>query len=71
MTPDPQEPETFQNTSDDQTGVEVPEADAAEQRTELTPDEDTAVDERTTDHANPADAAEQARSVATGEDEYR
>ncbi|MEV6110749.1 hypothetical protein AB0M28_39530 [Streptomyces sp. NPDC051940] len=70
MTPDPQEPETFQ-AGPDRTSDEVPEADAAEQQADLVQQDDSAFDERTGDHANTADAAEQARVVAMNEDDYR
>ncbi|GAA3375233.1 hypothetical protein GCM10020367_42230 [Streptomyces sannanensis] len=71
MSVDPTDPETFDE--EDRAGLEeeIPEADAAEQHTELRPEQDeplTTVDPAT---ANPADAVEQIRVVALDEDDYR
>jgi hypothetical protein len=55
----------------EQPAVGVPEEDALEQR--LSVDDDAADDVPTDDgaEADPADRAEQARSVPSGDDEYR
>ena len=52
--------------------VEAPEADAAEQHTDVVPDEpkDRLPDDVPMD-ANPADVSEQEREVGFDEDEYR
>ncbi|RKN47299.1 hypothetical protein D7294_02665 [Streptomyces hoynatensis] len=50
---------------------EAPEGDAAEQRLELLRLRDTPLTERARDDADPADAAEQARVVDPGDDDYR
>ncbi|WP_372352744.1 hypothetical protein [Streptomyces sp. KL116D] len=72
MTVDPSEPETFTDRGSEEIDVEAPEADAAEQFTELTPDQDDVPDEAADpDGANEADRAEQARVVALDEDDYR
>ncbi|MET8469628.1 hypothetical protein ABZY90_29725 [Streptomyces sp. NPDC006422] len=72
MTVDPSDPETFTERRPAEAGVETPEADTAEQRADLVPDEDdepdTAADP---DTANEADRAEQARVVSIDEDDYR
>ncbi|MGY0491943.1 hypothetical protein [Streptomyces sp. WG-D5] len=72
MTVDPTDPETFTEHRPAEAGVETPEADSAEQLTELAPEQD---DEPGTgadpDAANEADRAEQARVVALDEDDYR
>ncbi|QDY81236.1 hypothetical protein FQU76_22950 [Streptomyces qinzhouensis] len=54
----------------DRPDEEVPEADAAEQRTEVRPERDDPprIDR---DRANEADAVEQARVVTQDEDDYR
>ncbi|MER6994173.1 hypothetical protein [Streptomyces sp. NPDC000410] len=77
MAVDPTDPETF--TEDDQgpedelgeLDEEVPEADAAEQHTELQQREDDPLTEIDREAANEADAAEQARVVTIDEDDYR
>ncbi|MER0448123.1 hypothetical protein ACFYM2_24435 [Streptomyces sp. NPDC006711] len=75
MPVDPSDPETFQEESVDtataELSEETPEADAAEQRTDVRPSHDdplTGVDPAA---ANEADAVEQARVVALDEDDYR
>ncbi|MER6911544.1 hypothetical protein ABT354_07730 [Streptomyces sp. NPDC000594] len=50
---------------------EVPEADAVEQRTEVTPQDDGPPAHIDSDTANEADALEQARIVGLDEDDYR
>ncbi|MFF4171398.1 hypothetical protein [Streptomyces sp. NPDC001744] len=72
MTVDPTEPDTF--TEEEEVVVlheETPEADAAEQHTELRPEEDEPLTHVERESANEADAAEQARVVALDEDDYR
>lgn len=71
MTVDPSDPETF--TEEDEPaadGPEVPEADAAEQHTEVRPERDQPL-RAAPEGANEADAAEQARTVSLDEDDYR
>ncbi|MFJ4710777.1 hypothetical protein [Streptomyces sp. NPDC088785] len=72
MTVDPSEPGTFTDNRPPEIGVEEPEADAAEQSTELTPQQDDVpVDPADPDGADEADRVEQARVVALDEDDYR
>ncbi|WP_066926477.1 hypothetical protein [Streptomyces sp. NBRC 110611] len=72
MPVDPTDPETFEDESDTaEIDVEAPEADAAEQYTELAPHGDDALPGADPDSANEADRAEQARVVEINEDEYR
>ncbi|MGW5864362.1 hypothetical protein ACWFRJ_19590 [Streptomyces sp. NPDC055239] len=80
MTVDPSDPETFQTEettgNTDITGIgeisaEAPEADAAEQHTDLAPSRDDSLEGADTDAANEADLAEQARVVSIDEDDYR
>ncbi|MET3985948.1 hypothetical protein [Streptomyces sp. PvR034] len=71
MTVDPAEPETFQELLREAPGPEAPEADAAEQRTDLAPLEDDPAIEADPDEAADGDAAEQARVVPLDEDDYR
>ncbi|AUH40768.1 hypothetical protein [Streptomyces sp. CMB-StM0423] len=83
MAVDPQDSDTFdepaRRTGPDgsadapaERDAEAPEADVAEQRAEVEQgDEDVTPGERHGDDVNPADAAEQARVVEGGEDEYR
>ncbi|UQA93240.1 hypothetical protein [Streptomyces halobius] len=72
MPVDPTDPDTFEDeaTATD-IDVEAPEADAAEQHTELAPQRDEAPAGADPDSANEADRAEQARVVELNEDEYR
>ncbi|MFT2019906.1 hypothetical protein ACMA1D_29325 [Streptomyces sp. 796.1] len=51
--------------------VEAPEADTAEQRTDLAPTQDEPAYDVDPTAANPADVAEQHRVVAADEDDYR
>lgn len=72
MTVDPSEPETFTDRDPADIDVEAPEADAAEQLADLTPNQDEVLDTGADpDSANEADRAEQARVVALDEDDYR
>ncbi|MGK5533997.1 hypothetical protein [Streptomyces sp. URMC 129] len=80
MTLDPKEPESFDEFLDEEQeeelfgeelGDEAPEADAAEQRQELLRLHDTPLTGPGPAEADPADAAEQARVVDPGDDEYR
>ncbi|MEU0394259.1 hypothetical protein ABZ208_16030 [Streptomyces sp. NPDC006208] len=73
MSVDPTDPETFVEENDDDAArdEEVPEADAAEQHTDIRPDRDEPVNRADPDAANEADAAEQARVVTLDEDDYR
>ncbi|NUP39545.1 MAG: hypothetical protein HOY76_21660 [Streptomyces sp.] len=61
-----------ENARDDHLDLEAPEADSAEQRTDLLQQRDEPVTSRPADRdgqANPADTAEQRRVVAVDEDE--
>ncbi|SDL94307.1 hypothetical protein [Streptomyces wuyuanensis] len=80
MAADPTDPETF--TEDDQgtpneieeleeLDEETPEADAAEQHTEVRPVGDEPLTRIDPAKANEADALEQARVVALDEEDYR
>ncbi|MER7945835.1 hypothetical protein ACH4ZU_33695 [Streptomyces sp. NPDC020472] len=71
MTVDPSEPDTFTEEEDVVLDQEIPEADAAEQHTELQQREDEQPTHLERDSANEADASEQARVVALDEDDYR
>ncbi|ARX86264.1 hypothetical protein SMD44_05733 [Streptomyces alboflavus] len=75
MTVDPSDPETFEEVEEEDTGdesnTETPEADAAEQHADLTPERDDSLQDRDPDAANEADVAEQARVVSLDEDDYR
>ncbi|MFE6161462.1 hypothetical protein ACFQ7F_21410 [Streptomyces sp. NPDC056486] len=80
MTVDPSDPETFQaEEATDTTAIghindistETPEADAAEQHTDLAPSQDDSLEGADTAAANEADLAEQARVVSIDEDDYR
>ncbi|WP_434596150.1 hypothetical protein [Streptomyces sp. A5-4] len=73
MTVDPTDPETFEESDEEREdiGGETPEADAAEQHTELRQDRDDPLTGIDRDAANEADAVEQARVVALDEDDYR
>lgn len=72
MTVDPSEPDTFDDDDRDTAprDSEVPEADAAEQNTDVRQDRDDP-NRAEPDAANEADAAEQARVVSLDEDDYR
>jgi len=83
MTVDPSDPETFAAEETTATtaasgisdisdlSTETPEADAAEQHTDLAPRDDDSLQGADTDAANEADLAEQARVVSLDEDDYR
>ncbi|MDF4253564.1 hypothetical protein [Streptomyces sp. WMMB303] len=79
MAVDPTDPETFGSYDRDDYeeepevagSPEAPEADTAEQRTDLLTDRDDPLTDRGSDEVNAADAAEQARVVELNEDEYR
>lgn len=71
MTADPTEPDTFAEKEDVVLDEETPEADAAEQHTELQQHEDEHPKHLAHDSANDADALEQTRVVAVDEDDYR
>ncbi|MCX3059400.1 hypothetical protein [Streptomyces beihaiensis] len=72
MTVDPGDPETFSDRQPSEIGAEAPEADAAEQSADLTPEQDESPDlTADPDSADEADRAEQARVVALDEDDYR
>ncbi|MFC7304996.1 hypothetical protein ACFQVC_12290 [Streptomyces monticola] len=72
MTVDPTDPETF-DPEEPETGLdqETPEADAAEQQTDLQQHRDEPLPRFEPASANPADVAEQARVVDLDEDDYR
>ncbi|MFH8988701.1 hypothetical protein [Streptomyces sp. NPDC017940] len=76
MSVDPTDPDTF--TADElsarEPGPETPEADSAEQHTELTPQRDDSLqslNDADQNAADEADLAEQARVVSLDEDDYR
>lgn len=71
MTVDPSDPETFEDVQPDEPSPEAPDADAAEQHTDLRPEDDEPLTDVDRDRANEADAAEQARVVPQDEDDYR
>ncbi|WP_137993489.1 hypothetical protein [Streptomyces vilmorinianum] len=71
MTVDPNEPDTFAEEEEAVLDEEIPEADAAEQHTDLQQEEDEQPTHVEQDSANPADAAEQTRVVVQNEDDYR
>lgn len=71
MTVDPSDPDTFEDTEPDTPGPEAPEADAAEQRTDIRPEADEPVKSVDPTTANEADVAEQRRVIPLDEDDYR
>ncbi|MDT0307682.1 hypothetical protein RM780_12005 [Streptomyces sp. DSM 44917] len=81
MSQDPREPETLEEfLAEEREEAELfepgladesPEADTAEQRAALLPLPDAPPPALPPEEADPADAAEQARIVDPGEDEYR
>ncbi|MDT6984582.1 hypothetical protein ACFSUJ_22890 [Streptomyces lusitanus] len=76
MAVDPTDPGTFEEDEDVQEegveyDVEAPEVDAAEQKTDVRPEEDDPLEEVDPGRANEADLVEQARVVSLDEDDYR
>ncbi|MBT2415064.1 hypothetical protein J7I94_31755 [Streptomyces sp. ISL-12] len=74
MAIDPSDPETFEDDAAQDTqdvGVEAPDADAAEQQTDIAPVRDDPLTGVDPDRASEADLAEQARVVSLDEDDYR
>ncbi|WP_189820700.1 hypothetical protein [Streptomyces finlayi] len=73
MTVDPTEPDDFPTGADEAAALdpETPEADAAEQHTDVRQETDDPLPATDAGSANPADVAEQARVVALDEDDYR
>jgi hypothetical protein len=73
MPVDPMHPDTYEEDAADavEIGAEAPEADAAEQRTDVAPLADEAPTRVDPDVANEADAFEQTRVVEMDEDDYR
>lgn len=73
MPVDPTDPATFPEAVPEEVLVdlEAPEADAAEQMTEVLPQDELPLSDRDLEEANPADAVEQARVVEEDEDDYR
>ncbi|MEU9718009.1 hypothetical protein [Streptomyces sp. NPDC047976] len=71
MTVDPAEPDTFREQLRESLDAEAPEADAAEQHTEIQPQDDEPLAGVDRGEAPEADAAEQARVVPLDEEDYR
>ncbi|ALC21011.1 hypothetical protein SPRI_2705 [Streptomyces pristinaespiralis] len=74
MSVDPTDPETFQEDENENSGTrdeEVPEADAAEQHTDVRAERDDPMNHVDPAAANEADAVEQTRVVKLDEDDYR
>lgn len=72
MSVDPTDPDTFRTPEPEAPAdVEAPEADAAEQHTDLAPSGDDSLEGADPASANEADLAEQARVVSLDEDDYR
>ncbi|MET9552880.1 hypothetical protein [Streptomyces sp. NPDC006645] len=84
MPADPSDPDTFPNDSEkeersagadsgelEELDDSTPEADAAEQHTDVQPSDDDPPAPIDTAEADEADAAEQARIVSLDEDDYR
>lgn len=74
MTYDPTEPDAIDDLEPEatqETDVEAPEVDAAEQHADLAPDRDDPLTGVDPDRANVADLVEQARVVSLDEDDYR
>ncbi|MFC9849380.1 hypothetical protein ACFWFF_35545 [Streptomyces sp. NPDC060223] len=72
MTVDPTDPETFANEDEpEELDPEAPEADAAEQRTDLEQQQDGVAPVGDPANADEGDLAEQARVVSLDEDDYR
>ncbi|MFJ7087873.1 hypothetical protein ACIQU8_32150 [Streptomyces griseus] len=71
MTVDPSDPDTFENAEPADAGPEAPEADTAEQRTDVRPEDDERLENADLATANEADVAEQSRVIPLDEDDYR
>ncbi|KND29387.1 hypothetical protein HFP69_11525 [Streptomyces sp. ARC12] len=71
MTVDPSDPDTFENAEPERPGPEAPEADAAEQRADVRPEDDERAESIDPETANEADVAEQRRVIPLDEDDYR
>ncbi|WP_432029505.1 hypothetical protein [Streptomyces sp. 1222.5] len=74
MAYDPTEPDAIDDLEPEatqETDVEAPEVDAAEQHADLTPNRDDPLTGVDPDRANVADLVEQARVVSLDEDDYR
>ncbi|THA70247.1 hypothetical protein E6P78_09720 [Streptomyces sp. A0958] len=71
MTVDPRDPETFEDVQPDEPDQETPDADAAEQQTDLRPEDDEPLTDHDRDDVSEGDAADQARVVPQDEDDYR
>lgn len=77
MTVDPTDPETFDESAGtgapdpEERDAEAPDADTAEQRTDVVPERDDPLNDADADRADEADLAEQARVVSHDEDDYR
>ncbi|MFF5564542.1 hypothetical protein ACFY7Z_02775 [Streptomyces sp. NPDC012623] len=75
MAVDPTDPDTFATDDEEAAAAgrtaEVPEADAAEQRREVLQHGDEPLTDVDPDAASEGDAAEQARAVENGDDDYR
>ncbi|WHM36749.1 MULTISPECIES: hypothetical protein [Streptomyces] len=69
---DPSDPEVFQEDDDAvELAQETPEADAAEQHTDVRQERDEPLSHVHPDAADEADAVEQTRVVSLDEDDYR
>lgn len=71
MTVDPSDPDTFEDPEPEEAGREASEADAAEQRADVLPEDDERVENIDPATANEADVAEQRRVIPLDEDDYR
>lgn len=71
MSIDPTEPESVEELLERTPGVEAPEADAAEQLTEVQEAGERRVERVPPADADPADVAEQSQVVELDEDDYR
>ncbi|MFJ8046008.1 hypothetical protein ACIRBX_36400 [Kitasatospora sp. NPDC096147] len=69
MTVDPTEPDTYSTDAQQAPGPEAPEADTAEQHTDLLPHEDESLADPALTEAAEGDLAEQARVVPLDLDE--
>ncbi len=71
MSVEPYDPETYPTDDDQLLDPEAPEADLAEQHTDLTPTRDDPLTDLDLTSADPGDATEQSRVVQLDEDDYR